>query len=173
MKRIIFSAVLLASISGFSQATASAVTSVTTSTATAVMLNEGTVIKVALNDDISGKEVTVGQKINFSLSEDIIQGNYIVLKRGLKVLGTVTDAAKSKGLGKKGKLAFSIDYLYLENGKVVKLRSDITKKLNGSGALVATTAILLSPLALFVHGKNAKYEKGEVFEAYVDENTTL
>lgn len=173
MKRIIFSALLLSSLSGFAQETASAVVPVSVVSAATVTLSEGTVIKVALNDDISGKEVTVGQKINFSLSEDIIQGNYIVLKKGLKVLGTVTEAAKSKGLGKKGKLSFSIDYLYLDNGKVVKLRSDVTKKLNGSGALVVTTAVLLSPLALFVHGKNAKYEKGEVFEAYIDENTTI
>lgn len=173
MKRIIFSALLLSSLSGFAQETASAVVPASVVSAATVTLSEGTVIKVALNDDISGKEVTVGQKINFSLSEDIIQGNYIVLKKGLKVLGTVTEAAKSKGLGKKGKLSFSIDYLYLDNGKVVKLRSDVTKKLNGSGALVVTTAVLLSPLALFVHGKNAKYEKGEVFEAYIDENTTI
>lgn len=172
MKRIIFSAILLASISGFAQETASVPVSANVAP-TSVTLSEGTILKVALNDDISGKEVTVGQKINFSLSEDIIQGNLIVLRKGLKVVGTVTEAAKSKGLGKKGKLSFSIDYLYLENSKVVKLRSDITKKLNGSGALVATTAVLLTPLALFVKGKNAKYEKGEVFEAYIDENTTI
>lgn len=173
MKRIIFSAIVLASVSGFAQASASTVSTVTTSTASAVTLSEGTVLKVALNDDISGKEVSVGQKINFTTTEDIIQGNYIVLKKGLKVVGTVTEAAKSKGLGKKGKLAFSIDYLYLESGKVVKLRSDITKNLNGSGAVVVAAAVLLSPVALFVHGKNAKYEKGEVFEAYVTENVTL
>lgn len=172
MKKIIFSAILLASITGFAQQTANVNVSANV-LSSAVTLNEGSILKVALNDDISGKEVSVGQKINFSLSEDIIQGNTIVLRKGLKVVGTVTEAAKSKGLGKKGKLSFSIDYLYLENGKVVKLRSDITKKLNGSGALVATTAVLLTPLALFVKGKNAKYEKGEVFEAYVDENTTI
>jgi hypothetical protein len=172
MKKIIFSAILLASITGFAQQAASVNVSANVSSSS-VTLNEGSILKVALNDDISGKEVSVGQKINFSLAEDIIQGNTIVLRKGLKVVGTVTEAAKSKGLGKKGKLSFSIDYLYLENGKVVKLRSDITKKLNGSGALVATTAVLLTPLALFVKGKNAKYEKGEVFEAYVDENTTI
>lgn len=172
MKKIIFTAILLASVTGFAQQTANVNVSANVSSS-AVTLNEGSILKVALNDDISGKEVSVGQKINFSLAEDIIQGNTIVLRKGLKVVGTVTEAAKSKGLGKKGKLSFSIDYLYLENGKVVKLRSDVTKKLNGSGALVATTAILLTPLALFVKGKNAKYEKGEVFEAYVDENTTI
>jgi hypothetical protein len=139
----------------------------------AVTLQEGTVVKVAINEDISGKEVQVGQKINFTTTEDIIQGNTIVVQKGLKVVGTVSEAAKSKGLGKKGKLSFNIDYLYLSNGKVVKLRSEITKNLNGSGAVVVATAILLSPLALFVKGKNAKYEKGDVFDAYIDETVTI
>lgn len=133
-------------------------------------ISKGTVLKLSINDDISGKEVTVGQKIEFTLDQDVIQGNEIVLKKGLKALGTVTEAAGSKGLGKKGKLSFNIEYLYLDNGKVVKLTSEVKKNLNGSGGLVVASAVLLSPLALFVHGKNAKFKKGEIFEAYVDED---
>lgn len=157
MKKIILGCALIISMSVFSQKT----------------ISEGTIIKVSINNDISGKEVEVGQKLDFTTTEDLIQGNTIVLKKGLKVVGTVTEAAKSKGLGKKGKLSFNIDYLYLENGKVIKLRSEIKKNLNGSGGLVVASAVLLSPLALFVHGKNAKYEKGEVFDAYVDETMIL
>ncbi len=138
-----------------------------------VTLQEGTIVKVAINDDISGKEVQVGTKVNFTTTEDIIQGNTVVVGAGLKVVGTVTEASKSKGLGKKGKLSFNIEYLYLPNGKVVKLRSEVKKNLNGSGAVVAATAIFLSPLALFVKGKNAKYKEGDVFEAYVDETVVI
>lgn len=171
MKKIILSAIVLASLSMSAQQATTAIPVATITPATTI--SEGTIVKVSLNEDLSGKEVSVGQKINFTTTEDLIQGNFIVLKKGLKVVGTITEAAKSKGLGKKGKLAFSIDYLYLDNGKVIKLRSNVTKNLNGSGGLVVASAVLLSPLALFVHGKNAKYEKGEVFEAYVDENATF
>ena len=136
-------------------------------------LEEGTVIKISLDNDINGKDLNAGDKINFTTTEDIIQGNYVVLHKGLKVIGTVKEAAKSKGLGKKGKLTFSIDYLYLSNGKVVKLRNEITKNLNGSGGVVAATSVILTPLALFIKGKNAKYAKGTIFDAYVDEKTTL
>lgn len=138
-----------------------------------IFLEEGTIIKISLDKDINGKELNAGDKIDFTTTEDIIRNDYVILKKGLKVVGTVTEAAKSKGLGKKGKLSFSIDYLYLDNGKVVKLRNEVTKNLNGSGGVVAATSVLLTPLALFIKGKNAKYEKGTVFEAFVDKKTLI
>jgi hypothetical protein len=136
-----------------------------------VTLQEGTIIKAALTNDISGKEVSVGQKIDFELSENILINDKVVIPKGAKITGSVTEAQRSKALGKKGKLAFSIDYLYLADGKVIKLRSQVEKNLNGSGAAVAGGAILLSPVALLFHGKNAKYAKGEVFTAYIDKET--
>jgi len=140
---------------------------------TSVTLQEGTIIKAALTKDISGKEVSIGQSIDFELYETVIFNDKILIHKGAKITGSVTEAQRSKALGKKGKLAFGIDYLYLSNGKVIKLRSQVEKNLKGSGAAVAAGAILLSPLALLFNGKNAKYEKGEVFTAYVDKETKL
>lgn len=138
-----------------------------------IILPEGTIIKAALLNDISGKEVSVGQNIDFELSDNIILNNKVAIAKGAKIVGTVTEAQRSKALGKKGRLAFSIDYLYLANGIVIKLRSQVEKNLKGSGAAVAAGAILLSPVALLFNGKNAKYEKGEVFTAYVDKEVKL
>jgi hypothetical protein len=136
-------------------------------------IEEGTIIKFAIDYDVSGKTLNPGDKINFTTTEDLIQGNYVVFHKGLKVVGTVTEAEKSKALGKKGKLSFSIDYLYLNNGKVIKLRNDVSKNLKGSGGAVAAGAIVLAPFVLLFNGKNAKFKKGDLFEAYVDEKTTV
>lgn len=138
-----------------------------------ITLTEGTIIKAAILKDISGKEVSVGQTIDFELSDNIIINNKVAVEKGAKIIGTVTEAQRSKALGKKGKLAFSIDYLYLPNGTVIKLRSQIEKNIKGSGGAVAAGAILVSPLALLFNGKNAKYEKGEIFTAYVDKDVVL
>ena len=169
MKKIIIT-LLLFSSSVFSQ---DAPKTVEVETKKEIYLDEGLVIKFSIDNDISGKDVNIGDKINFTTTEDIIQGNTVVLKKGLKVLGTIKEAAKSKGLGKKGKLEFSIDYLYLNDGKVVKLQNDVKKNLNGSGVAVVATSIILSPLALFIKGKNAKFKKGDLFEAYVSEKTLI
>lgn len=132
------------------------------------LLQEGTVVKATLQEDLSGKTAEVGQIIEFSLSEDILLNDTIAVPLGAKITGIITAAARSQALGKKGELAFSIEYLYLPNGNVIKLRNQVEKNLNGSGAGVAAGAILLTPLALLVRGKNAKYVKGDIFTAYVD-----
>ena len=140
---------------------------------TSIVLQEGTMIKAALTQNISGKEVSVGEAVNFELSEDLIIDNKVIVLKGAKITGSVTEAQRSKALGKRGKLSFSIDYLYLANGKIVKLRGQSEKNLNGNGAAVVAGAIILSPVALLFHGKNAKYEKGEVFTAYIDKEVKL
>ncbi|SDZ91596.1 hypothetical protein SAMN05443667_101278 [Flavobacterium gillisiae] len=173
MKKIIFSAILLAGLSSFAQSETAAVSATATSTASTMTLSEGTVLKVALSEDLNGKNLSKGQKIDFTTSGDFILGDRVVIKEGLKVTGTVTEAAKSGMLAKRGKLAFSIDYLYLPDGKVIKLTSDVTKAVKSSTGVVVATAVLLSPLALFIGGKNAKYKEGEIFEAYVKESYTF
>jgi hypothetical protein len=138
------------------------------SATTPQLLQEGTIVKATLQEELSGKTAEVGQIIEFSLSEDILLNDTIAVAQGAKITGVITAAARSKALGKKGELAFSIEYLYLPNGDVIKLRNQVEKNLNGSGAGVAAGAILLTPLALFVRGKNAKYATGDIFTAYVD-----
>jgi hypothetical protein len=173
MKRIILcAAILLSGLCGYAQETASN-TLVIPVTKLSTSLTEGTIIKVSLSQDLNGKKLEVGQKINFLTNDNVIVGDKVLVKEGLKVTGTITEAASSGMLAKRGKLAFSIDYLYLENGKVVKLTSNVKKDVKSSTGVVVATAVFLSPLALFIGGKNAKYEKGELFEAYVDETTSI
>ena len=70
---------------------------------TNVILQEGTMIKAALTQDISGKEVSVGETVNFELSEDLTLNEKIIVSKGVKITGSVTEAQRSKALGKKGK----------------------------------------------------------------------
>jgi len=137
------------------------------------ILYEGTEVHCKISKDISGKNAKVGDQIEFTVAKNVVVGDKILVNEGTRVVGTVTEASGSKALGKKGKLEFSIDYLYLPNGRPVKLRSSVEKQTNGRGALVATTAVLLSPLALFIKGKQAKFEEGTEFIAYVDKDTYI
>ncbi len=115
----------------------------------------------------------VGNQIEFSLAQPIVVGDQVVVSPGAKILGTVTEARSSGVLGRKGKLAFDIEYLYLNNGQVVKLSGQNAKNLKGSGVAVAATAVVLTPLGLLIPGKGAKFEAGTVFDAYVAKDTEL
>ena len=168
MKKLILSIALLSSITTFSQETVT--TTELTIKSTAIVLPEGTIVKITLNEDLNGKKLDVGQKINFTTSDDIIMNNRVVIPTGQKVTGTVTEAAASGMLAKRGKLSFSIDRLYLSDGRIINLTNDVKKQVKSSTGVVVATAVLLSPLALFIGGKNAKYEKGTSFEAYLKED---
>ncbi|MFY7652812.1 MAG: hypothetical protein ACOVQE_08910 [Chitinophagaceae bacterium] len=137
-------------------------------------LQEGTVIEVELLKKISSKDANAGEIIDFALLEDIVINNKILINKGAKVIGTITLAEQSKALGKKGKLAFSIDYLYLKNGKAIKLRNHISKNIKGSGAAVAAGSLIVTPLVAFLfNGNNVIYEKGEIYKAYIDKDVSF
>lgn len=113
MKKIILLLLTLTSLSCFSQEK--------------IEIPQGTLIKAALINDLKGGKVEVGDKIDFELSEPLIINDRVVLHKGLKIAGLVTEARASGVLGRKGKLGFTINYLYLENGKVAKLMSTQSK----------------------------------------------
>lgn len=136
-------------------------------------LPQGTQLKAKLIETIKGGSVEVGQQVKFELAEPLIFGDVVYLHKGLKISGFITDAKASGVLGRKGKLAFSINYLYLPDGKVIKLRGEQQKKLNGSGVTVAAASVLLTPVALLIPGKGAKYEEGTLFDVWTDENIML
>lgn len=162
MKRLLISLFAIAPMFLFGQVDSASVT-----------LQEGTIVKAALTKGINGKDASVGQAVDFILHEDIVLDGKAVVKKGAKIVGTVTEAEASKAMGKKGKLAFSIDFLYMPDGKIIKLRSQVGKNTKSSSGAVVAGAILLSPAALLIKGKNAKFEKGEVFTAYIDKEVKL
>ncbi|OYU55032.1 MAG: hypothetical protein CFE25_08695 [Chitinophagaceae bacterium BSSC1] len=137
------------------------------------MIPEGTLIKAALKNEIRGGSMKVGDQVEFILNQPIVVADQVVVGPGKKIMGTVTEARASGVLGRKGKLGFSLDYLYLDNGQVIKLTGQSNKNLKGSGAIVVATAVVLTPLGLLIPGKGAKYEAGAVFEAYIAKDTEL
>lgn len=173
MKKIILSIALLSGIVCFSQGSTAIGTQITPVVSNAITLQEGTIVKITLNEDLNGKKLDVGQRINFTTNDEVIINNRVVIPVGLKVTGTVTEASASGMLAKRGKLSFSIDRLYLNDGRIINLTNDVKKQVKSSTGVVVATAVLISPLALFIGGKNAKYEKGTPFEAYLKEDFTF
>lgn len=138
-----------------------------------LVIPEGTEVKLKTLTELKGSELKVGDKIELELSEPIILNDQIIVKPGARASASVSMASSSKAFGKKGKLEFSIDYLYLKGGKVVKLKSTIASNAKGRGVTTAAVSVLVTPLGLLWHGQQAKFPSGTVFSAYVDHDTQI
>ena len=140
---------------------------------TKTLLSEGTVISVQLLQDISSGSANTGDVLMFETLEPVIVADKIVVPKGAKVAGKVTEAVEKKGLGKAGKLNFSIDYLNLPNGKTVKLTSELKAAGKNKTGTAVAEAVLLTPLFLLKKGKDVKFSKGQVFKAFVEKDTVI
>lgn len=144
-----------------------------TDSANAKKLPEGTIVTVSLLQELSSKTNMAGEIIEFETSEPVIVGDRVLVPKGAHVTGKITESEKAKGMGKAGVLNFTIDYLTLPSGKIVKLTSEIkTKGDNKTGTAVAE-AVLLTPLFLLKKGKNKKFEKGQQFKVFVAQDYDL
>lgn len=140
---------------------------------TKVILQEGTLITASLNNEIRGGNMSVGDQVEFSLAQPIAVDGQVVVREGLKIMGTVSEARASGVIGRKGKLAVNIEYLYLSDGQVINLKGQSATNLKGSGAAAVATAVVFTPFALLIPGKGAKFKSGTIFHAYIAKDTEL
>lgn len=137
------------------------------------LLSEGTVVSVKLMQNISSKTANAGDVIEFVTDAPIIVKDIVVVPVGTRVTGVVTDCDRAKGLGKKGKLDFEINYLHLASGKNVKLSSTQSGQGKQKTGTAVAEAVLLTPLFLLKKGKNVKFETGHQFKVFVEVDTVI
>lgn len=139
------------------------------------MLPEGAAIKVTLMQrlDSGDKGLEVGDKIRLQATNDVVVGGKVIIDKYAEAEGHLIKKEHSRWLGRKGKIDFAIDWIKAVDGTKVPLRSNA--KAGGKShvaGMVAVTA-LVSPIGLFMRGKNAVIKKGTEFTAYVDTDTPI
>lgn len=143
-----------------------------------IELPNGTKIPCRLEQKLSSATAEEGQTVQLSVAEEIKIGDTVVIQQGAPVLGTVTQALPKRGMGRTGKLDFSIDKVRTADGKFIPLRYTMHKKEGGShatrtGVLTATAAIVFWPAApalLLMKGKDVEINKGLAFEVFTDQD---
>ncbi|MFA6247167.1 MAG: hypothetical protein WC615_09505 [Mucilaginibacter sp.] len=130
-------------------------------------LSEGVVLTVGLMQKLSSKVNHTGDIIDMQVTEPYIIGDRVILNKGLKVSGHLTECTKAKGMGKPGTINISVDYLTLEDGRIIKLTSDLKQEgKNRTGSAIAE-AVVLTPFFLLKKGKEVTYDIGQTFKVYV------
>lgn len=140
-----------------------------------VLLTEGTVVRVRLLETLdSGSKMQVGDLIAFEVADPIIVNGQTLVRAGARATGTLTESTNAKWGGRKGKLDFTIDYVEAVDGQNVRVRSSANQvKGKSNVGLMAAGAVLVTPVAVVLRGKNAVIEKGTEFTVYMDQDRTI
>ena len=134
-----------------------------------VKVLDGTRINVELAEELSSNRSKVGQVVLFRVRENVIIDNKLVVRANARATGQVIAAKGAGGLGRRGKLDFTLEKVEAVDGTMIPLRSTQTSSgKSGKGAMIAVT-LLLSPLGLFMKGKNVKHPVGTPFQAFTDQ----
>ena len=105
-----------------------------------IVISAGTAIEVTVDQTVSSKDNNSGDHFDASLAEPVVVGDKVVIPKGAKATGTVTDA-KSAGRF-KGNAAISVTLTSVTiHGKAYKVRSsEVTEAGKGRGKRTAEGA---------------------------------
>ena len=134
-----------------------------------VAIPDGTEFDVLTVDEISSKTATEGDPLTFKVAEDVKIDGQVVIAKDAIVKGTVSNAQKSGHMGKSGKLGIRVESTIAVDGQKVRLRASKGKEGDDKTGSVIALTILVSPLFLLKHGKDAKIKPGTKLKVYTDE----
>lgn len=138
-----------------------------------VTIPDGTELKIATTEEISGQKVVEGDPLSFKVTEDVKVNGRTVIAKDTLVKGTVSTAKKKGFMGKGGELSVRIESTQTVDDQKVKLRA--SKSGEGGDNMGSTVAltVLFGPLGLLRKGKEAKIKAGTILTAYTDEAKTV
>lgn len=134
-----------------------------------VELPANTVFKISLNDDVNSKLNQVGDEVAFTVQEDVMVDDVLVLPRGSQGSGVVTKVSRPKSFGRSGALDISFDQVFSVDDEAIPtiLGPEAKEKLKMEAAAVGAStigALALGPIGLvgglFVKGKDVNLPAG-------------
>lgn len=143
-------------------------------------LEDGTPIRLTLQENLSSADAKTGQDVAFEVVDDVVVNGYVVISRGAAAKGTVTEAQPKRRMGKAGKLNINIDSVRLNDNEKVALRAVKDVKGGGHGGAVTTGVVLTAlvfwpaaPLFLLMKGKDITIPKGTALTTFVNGTVNL
>jgi hypothetical protein len=134
-----------------------------------------------LKENISSANASVGEFVGFEVLDEIEVNGVVVIPRGGRARGSVTEAVSKGKLGRAGKLEIVLDYVRLADFETAAVRAVQTAgggERDGGGKPVGIVANgwlywPSAPFVLFTHGKDITIPKGAEVTAYVDGDVNL
>jgi hypothetical protein len=149
-------------------------------TGTALVLEDGTPVKVRISQTVSSADAQVNDRVEFEVLEDVKVDDVLVIPKGGIAWGTVTEAQPKRRMARGGKLEIVMDSVRLVDGQKAALRA--VKEGKGGGHTegmtigIVSAAVLFwpaAPLFLLMHGKDITFPKGTEVPTFVNGNMRL
>jgi hypothetical protein len=139
-----------------------------------IVLKEGTQVNLKFAQKLTSKGAVVDQPVELVLSEDLKVLDYMVVKSGARVLGTVVAGkeSESKRVGARD-LAIRVDFLHSGNNRIALRGDKFAEGKRNKDAMVARTILLGIGGLMAASGKHYVIPEGTPLTAYVDRNIEL
>ena len=139
-----------------------------------IVLREGTEVNLKFAQKLTSKGAVVDQPVELVLSEDLKVLDYIVVKRGARVLGTVIAGKESEKKKAEAKaLAIRVDFLHSGDYKIALRGDKVAEGKRNKDAMVAGTILLGISGLIATSGKHYVIPEGTPLKAYVDQDIEL
>ncbi len=163
----------MASFRGFAAAALWVAAGVSLLPAQVLTLPDGTPVRLRLMQTVSSANTHEGETVDFEVTEPVVVRNLVVIPEGSVALGKVTKVEPRRRFGRSGALEISIDSVRLADGSRAPLRAEQEKGAGpiGGGRLAATIAV--SPVLVWVKGKDVTFPKGTETTAYINGDAHL
>lgn len=147
---------------------------------TNVALPANTVFKISLNEDVSSKTNQEGDEVHFTVEEDVMSDDVLVLPRGAQGSGVITKVDRPASFGRSGKLEISFNQVFSIDDEEIPtvLGTESKEKLKKEAAAIGASAVgalALGPVGLiggfFVKGSDVNMPAGT--ELYIQTQETV
>lgn len=134
-----------------------------------VQVPADTLVKIALSEAVSSKNLKAGDKVSYRVAEDVSVDGVLLFVKGAEGEGTVKKVTPARNFGRNAELLIefektkSIDGTYVDTFVGEAAKKEMTNLAMAAGASVAGI-VLLGPVGIiagaFVKGKNIELPEG-------------
>ena len=125
-----------------------------------------------MDEALSSATSAEGDEFSITTSDPISLDGGVVIPAGFHGRGEVTSVERKGMLGKAGQLSVRLDYVRIGDTKV-RLRSNQSHEGKSNQTSVIVLSLLVTPLFLLMHGKDAKIPEGQAIVGFVDDDVEV
>jgi hypothetical protein len=140
--------------------------------AASVKIPEGMEFPLRIEEELSSRTSTEGDRFTISLADDVALPDGTVLRSGYRGVGEIVEVQKSGRVGRKGTLNIRVNYIRVGDDRI-NLRASKGAEGSGNTGNMVAAIVFAGVFGLLVKGKNAEIPKGARVTAFANSDVEI